>query len=143
MNSFKQKNVFEELDPSELPKGRTVIPMKWVLTKKFDANGEFRSYKARMICQGLRQKPGMGYDPNNISSSVARLETLGAFIAIAASLNLGIRQADVSTAFFNAGIKGEIFVRPAEGIGLLAGVRSDTLWKLKKTVYGLKQSNKE
>ncbi len=28
LNSFKQKNVFEEVDPSELPKGRTVIPMK-------------------------------------------------------------------------------------------------------------------
>ena len=56
LNSFKQKNVFEEVDPSELPKGRTVIPMKWVLTKKFDANGELKSYKARMVCQGFRQK---------------------------------------------------------------------------------------
>ena len=133
----------KELDPSELPKRRTVIPMKWVLTKKFDANGEFKSYKARMVCQGFRQKPGKDYDPNNISSSVARLETLRVFIAIAASLNLEIRQADVSTAFLNADIKEEIFVQPTEGIELFTGVRSDTLWKLKKTVYGLKQSNKE
>ena len=43
----------------------------------------------------------------------------------------------------NVDIKEEIFVQPAEGIGLLTGVRSDTLWKLKKIVYGLKQSNKE
>ena len=68
-------------------KGKTVIPMKWVLTKIFDANGEFKSYKAKMVCQGFRQKPGMDYDPNNISSSAARLETLKVFIAIAASLN--------------------------------------------------------
>ena len=94
LNSFKQKNVFEELDPSELPKGKTVTPMKWVLTKKFDAKGEFKSYKARMVCQGYRQKQGVGYDPNNISSSVARLETLRVFTAIAASLNLKIRRAE-------------------------------------------------
>ena len=143
LNSFKQKGVFTEIDPSKVPKDKTIIPMKWVLTKKYDANGEFKSYKARMVCQGFRQKPGMDYDPDNISSSVARLETLRVFIAIAASLNLEIRQADVSTAFLNADIKEEIIVRPAEGLDLLTGVKCGMLWKLKKTVYGLKQSNKE
>ena len=143
LNSFKQKGVFAEIDPSKIPRNKTIIPMKWVLTKKYDANGEFKSYKARMVCQGFRQKPGMDYDPDNITSSVARLETLRVFIAIAASLNLEIRQADVSTAFLNADIKEEIIVRPAEGLDLLTGVKCGMLWKLKKTVYGLKQSNKE
>ena len=117
--------------------------MKWVLTKKFNADGKFKSYKARMVCQGFRQKPGTDFDPTDISSSVARLETLRVFIAIAAFLNLEIRQADVSTAFLNADIKEDIIVRPAEGLELLTGVRSGMLWKLKKTVYGLKQSNKQ
>ena len=130
LNSFKQKNVFEGIDPSELPKGKTVIPMKWVLTRKFDANGGFKSYKARMVCQGFRQKPGMDYDPDNSSSSVARLGTLRVFIAIAASLNLEIRQADVSTAFLNADIKEETIVRPAEGLDLLTCVKCRMLWKL-------------
>ena len=94
LNSFKQKGVFTEIDPSKIPRSKTIIPMKWVLTKKYDTNGEFKSYKARMVCQGFRQKPGMDYDPDNISSSVARLETLSVFIAIAASLNLKIRQAE-------------------------------------------------
>ena len=52
-------------------------------------------------------------------------------------------EADVSTAFLNADIKEDIIDRPAEGMELLTGVKSDMLWKLKKTVYGLKQSNKE
>ena len=143
LNSFKQKSVFTEIDPSKIPRNKTIIPMKWVLTKKYDANGKFKSYKARMVCQGFRQKPGLDYDPDNISSSVARLETLRVFIAIAASLNLEIRQADVSTAFLNADIKEDIIVRPAEGLELLTGVKRGMLWKLKKTVYGLKQSNRE
>ena len=46
-------------------------------------------------------------------------------------------------AFLNTDIKEDIIVRPAEGMELLTGVRSDILWKLKKAVYGLKQWNKE
>ena len=42
-------------------------------------------------------------------------------------------------AFLNTDIKEDIIVRPAEGMELLTGVRSDILWKLKKAVYGLKQ----
>ena len=43
----------------------------------------------------------------------------------------------------DAGIKEEIIDRPAEDMELLTGVKCGMLWKLKKTVYGLKQSNKE
>ena len=43
----------------------------------------------------------------------------------------------------NADIKEDIIVRPAEGLELLTGVKRGMLWKLKKTVYGLKQSNRE
>ena len=43
----------------------------------------------------------------------------------------------------NAVIKEDIIVRPAEGLEQLTGVKCGMLWKLKKTVYGLKQSNKE
>ena len=49
----------------------------------------------------------------------------------------------MSTAFLSRDIKEDIIIQPVEGLELLTGVRSDTLWKLKKTVYGLKQSNKE
>ena len=42
-----------------------------------------------------------------------------------------------------ANIKEDIIVRPAEGLELLTGVKRGMLWKLKKTVYGLKQSNRE
>ena len=43
----------------------------------------------------------------------------------------------------DADIKEDIIDRLAEGLELLTGAKSCTLWKLKKTVYGLKQSNKE
>ena len=134
LNSFKQKKkmCLKSWTHLSYQKGKTITPMKWILRKKFGAKGEFKSYKARIVCQGYRQKQGVGYDPNNMSSSIARLETLGISIAIVDSLNLEIRQADVSTAFLNADIKEETIVRPAESLELLTGIRSDKLWKLKE-----------
>ena len=49
----------------------------------------------------------------------------------------------MSKAFLNRDIKEDIIIRPVEGLELLTGVKRGMLWKLKKTVYGLKQSNKE
>ena len=75
LNSFKQKGVFEEIDPSKIPRNKAIIPMTRVLlTKKYGTNGKFKSYRARMECQGFRQKPGMDYDPDNILSSVKRTQ---------------------------------------------------------------------
>ena len=54
LNSLIEKGVFEEVNPEDVAKDRKIIPMHWVLTKKYDADGHFKKYKARMICQGFR-----------------------------------------------------------------------------------------
>ena len=135
--------MFEEVNPKDVAGDRKIIPMRWERTKKYDAGDHFKKYKARMVCQGFRQEPGRDYDPANISSTVARLEILRIFIGIAASLILEIRQADVSTAFLNAHLKDDVIERPAKGIELLKGADPTKLWRLRRRVYGLKQSNKE
>ena len=38
---------FKGIDPSKVPKDKTIIPMKWVLTKKFDADGKFRMIQSQ------------------------------------------------------------------------------------------------
>ena len=40
-------------------------------------------------------------------------------------------------------MKEDISVRPAEGIELLKGADPSKLWRLRRTVYGLEQSNKK
>ena len=77
LNSFKRKGVFKDIDPSKIPRNKAIIPMTRVLlTKMHGTNGKFKSYKARMVCQGFRHKPGLDYDPDNISSSLKRTQEL-------------------------------------------------------------------
>ena len=49
---------WELVDP---PEGCTPIPNKWVLTKKYDRDGNLQKYKARLVAKGYSQQPGMDY----------------------------------------------------------------------------------
>lgn len=82
----------------------------------------------------------MDFDPFEITSSVSRLETLRLLIATTTSLGLDIKQYDVSTVFLNSIIKKDVVIKPPKDLLKLLGLKTDQLWKLKKTVYGLKQS---
>ena len=57
---------------------------------------------------------------------------------VAIEINLDIHQLDVKTAYLNAPIDSEVYVRQPEGF---EGGK-EKVWKLKKSLYGLKQSGR-
>ena len=73
--SFVDKDVYSVLNEDQL-NGKKTIPIKVILNKKTDSNGQLLKYKARFVCQGFIQIPGVDFDPFEITSSVSRLETL-------------------------------------------------------------------
>jgi len=46
------------MDP---PEDQKLIKNKWVLTEKFNKQGELNKYKARLVAKGYCQIPGMDY----------------------------------------------------------------------------------
>ena len=56
------------------PEGCTQIPNKWVLTKKYNKDGNLQKYKARLVTKGYFQQPGMDY--TNMFSPVMHLKTI-------------------------------------------------------------------
>lgn len=123
--------------------GQKRIPITVLLKKKLDEEGKVHNFKAKFVCQGFRQVAGVDFDPLQISSSVSRQETLRIYVGMCATLNLTIHQYDVSTAILNSTLDKPIYVRPPKDLLNILQIRNDQIWKLKKTVYGLKQSNKE
>ena len=73
-------------------------------------------------------------------SPVARLTSLRIVFAIAAQLWLRVHQMDVDTAFLNAELTEDIYIKPPEGFPLPPGMNC---FKLKRALYGLKQSPRE
>ena len=62
-------------------------------------------------------------------------------LAIAAELNLEVRQIDVKTAFLYADIEEEVYVKTAPGVETTNKDGVQLVMKLKKSLYGLAQSS--
>jgi len=81
-----------------------------------------------------------GVDFDETYSPVARLTSLRIVFAIAAQLRLKVHQMDIETAFLNASVTEEIYIKPPEGFPIAP---DHNCFRLRKALYGLKQSPRE
>ena len=119
-----------------LPEGKNIVGSKWVFKVKRDENGYIQRYKARLVAQGFAQTEGVDY--NEVFSPVVRNTTVRSLLAISNAKNWEVHQMDVKTAFLQGNLEEEIYMRQPDGY-----VREDNpdhVCKLKKSIYGLKQS---
>lgn len=97
--------------------------------------GNIKEYKARLVARGFNQQPGIDY--NETFSPVVRLNTLRIILALAVEEDLELHQYDFTTAYLNGILKEETYMEIPEGI---TGYEENEVCKLKKGIYGLKQS---
>jgi len=107
LDSLENNKVFEVIKKIDL-KDKTLVGNTWVLTKKFEENGNLKRYKARCVAQGFKQKEGIDYQET--FSPTGRLTTLRYLFALAAHLNEEVRQADFVTAYLNAKLEEDEIV---------------------------------
>ena len=69
---------------------------------------------------------------------VVKWVSIQILLTLAAHLDLEVHQMDVKTAFLNGDLKHEIFMHPPPGC---ANGGNDVVWKLQKSLYGLKQAS--
>ena len=123
-------------DLVELPEGKNVVGCKWVFKVKRNADGSVSRYKARLVAQGYSQEAGLDYD--EVFAPVARYSSIRSVLAIANKLDLEVHQMDVKTAFLNGDLENEIYMEQPEGY--VDREQSEMVCKLRKSLYGLKQS---
>ena len=114
--------------------GMKVIPCRWVMTIKYNADGSVQRFKARLVAGGHRQTEGVDYDETY--APVSRGATLKTFLSEAAWQGWVVYQLDITTAFLNGAIDMVTFMKQPPGF-----VEGDQLvCKLLKCLYGLKQA---
>ena len=121
-----------------LPQERTSIGSKWVFKLKRDTNGNITKYKARLVAQGFSQRPGFDYDTERLYAPVIRLDTLRLLLAISANFDWEMEQVDIIGAYLHGKIEEDIYMR--QPLGFEDG--TDRVCKLKRALYGLKQSGR-
>jgi len=126
-----------------LPPNRKPISSKWIFKIKTKADGNLDKYKARLVARGFTQIQGIDY--TETFSPVVKLNSIKVLLALELSSikvlhNFEIHQLDVKTEFLNGFIEEDIFMSILEGYPLPSN--SNMVCKLKKSIYGLKQSSR-
>jgi hypothetical protein len=126
----------EAWDLVELPTGRKPIDNKWVFKKKLNAEGKVVKYKARQVAKGYSQVEGIDF--GEIFSPIAKLTSIRFLLSVAVTFDFEVEQMDVKTTFLHGDLEEEIYMKQPEGYAVKG--KKELVCKLKKSLYGLKQS---
>ncbi|KAG7594092.1 Integrase catalytic core [Arabidopsis thaliana x Arabidopsis arenosa] len=123
-------------DEEKLPSGKKTVSSKWVFTIKYKSNGDIERYKARLVARGFTQTYGADY--KETFAPVAKLHTVRVVLSLATNLSWDLWQMDVKNAFLQGELEDDVYMTPPPG--LEATIDPGKVWRLRKAIYGLKQS---
>lgn len=113
------------------------LSSKIVFKRKWNANNTVR-YKARIVVRGCEQIRGIDY--KETYAPVSKITTLRLILSMAARRGWKINHLDVITAFLNPTVdQNNIIVRLPRVKGI-EGIGTSSIVRLRKALYGLRQS---
>ncbi|KAK4388589.1 Retrovirus-related Pol polyprotein from transposon TNT 1-94 [Sesamum angolense] len=121
----------------EVPHNADVVACRWVFTLKFLVDGTLERYKAHLVAKGFTQTYGLDYF--EIFSPVAHLNSIRVLFSFTVNLNLLMYKMDIKNAFLYGDLNETIYMEQPPGY-VAQGEKQRTVCKLKKAIYGLKQS---
>lgn len=136
MQSLKENNTFTL---TSLPEGKKAVRGRWVYVKKNSGDGS-EKYKARYVAKGYNKC--FGIDCDETFSPTANLTSIRVLMQCAIQENLILHQMDVKTAYLHAPIDFEVYVEQLEGYEVKGKTNEKLVYKLEKSLYGLKQSGR-
>ncbi|KAL0430677.1 UNVERIFIED_CONTAM: Retrovirus-related Pol polyprotein from transposon TNT 1-94 [Sesamum radiatum] len=142
LDSLNKREVFGPITPT--PKGVKPTGYKWVFVRKRNERNEVVRYKARLVAQDFTQKPVIDY--TETYSPVVDATTLRFLISLSVIEQLQMQLMDVVTAYLYRSLDTDIYMRIPEGLKMPEALKSKLRHmysiKLKRSLYGLKQSGR-
>ena len=136
MTALNDNDTFELVTP---PKGRQIVGGRWVFAVKTGLNGE-QTHKARYVAKGYSQIAEIDYQET--FAPTARMSSIRMLMQRAVQNDTITHQMDVKTAYLNAPIDVEIYMQQPDGFEKRGENGEKLVCKLKKSLYGLKQSGR-
>ena len=107
------------------------------LKQKNDSLGNIERHKARFVAKGFTQREGIDY--TETFSPVSKKYSLRIIMALVSYFDFDLHQMDVKTTFLNGNLEEEVYMKQPEGFSSSEG--EHLVYKLKKSIYGLKQAS--
>jgi hypothetical protein len=122
----------------DLPKGKRALPLGWVRKVKMNLDGSINRYKSRLVAKGFRQRHGIDY--HETYSATLKYKSLRTLLALAVQHDLSLRHLDVVTAFLQADLEDEVYVRQPPGY---TTTNANLVHRLQRPLYGIKQAPRQ
>lgn len=136
ISCMNHNGVWELVEP---PNDVKPIGCKWVFKTKKDSKGNVERFKARLVAKGFTQKKGIDY--KETFPPVSSKDSFRIIMALIAHYDLELHQMDVKTTFLNGDLYEEVYMQQPEG--LIENGKEHLVYKLKKSIYGLKQASRQ
>nr|AAR87163.1 putative polyprotein [Oryza sativa Japonica Group]AAU89150.1 integrase core domain containing protein [Oryza sativa Japonica Group]ABF98081.1 retrotransposon protein, putative, Ty1-copia subclass [Oryza sativa Japonica Group] len=137
MQSLEKNGTWELV---HLPKQKKPVRCKWIFKRKEGLSpSEPPRFKVRLVAKGFSQIAGVDY--NDVFSPVVKHSSIRTFFSIVTMHDLELEQLDVKTTFLHGELEEEIYMDQPEGF-IVPG-KEDYVCKLKRSLYGLKQSPRQ
>lgn len=117
-----------------------VVGSKWVFAIKRNQVGTIVKYKARLVARGFSQVYGVDY--METFSPVIHKKSLRTLLAVAVENEWEMEQLDVVGAYLNSPLEMTVYMEQAPCTKVMGKNRSRYVYKLLKSVYGLRQSGR-
>ena len=125
-------------------KGDKLLKSTWSFRVKPDERGFCDRFRARLCACGYSQVYGVHF--KETFAPTARGESLRVFLTHALERKLFLGSADFKSAYLNAKLDYDLYMRVPSGTDLISSeefiVNQDTVIKLEKQIYGLRQSGR-
>ena len=115
---------------------RKPIGSKWMFKKKMNVESKVVKYKDRLVEKGYSQVSGIDF--GDTFSLVAKVSYIRLILFVAPTFDFEVEQMDVKIKFLHGDLEEEIYMKQTEGFTVKG--KKELVCKLKKSLYGLKQS---
>ena len=151
LQCLEDHETWEVIQPGGLPAEARPITSRVVLQDKIGQNRTVERYKARLVAHGFRQRPGIDFD--DTYSPTLSFPAVRMALSKAAAEDKEIIHLDVVTAFLESKVQEDLYLQlPKElvvgkdgkvGLNRHRQVSSPAVVKLKRSLYGLRQSGQK
>ena len=132
IETLQKKDCWDVVDREDW---MNVLPGTWAFKCKRYPDGRIKKFKGRFCARGDRQIDGV--DVFDTFAPVTNWMTIRLLLTLSSVLGLASRQVDYTAAFIHAPIDEDVFVEMPRGF-----TERGKVLKLKKSLYGLRQSPK-